>query len=206
MQDSSYSSTKRLPSLNDLYRRVDVTTSIRYNSATRLSFHHRFSQWVVTLVSVSLIVIPLFQAMEVPLKSSPQLLDAVEVLLAVIVLVYSLLLGNENHANRSEKMQTCGLELGRLSRKIYPYLDQPHNQKTYEYFSHEYHNILEKYPNHDPIDYKLYRIRHREKYYTNKGMHILDCLKVRFESAIGYWHYTIVMIGVIVTLLSIFRF
>ncbi|NEP62063.1 MAG: SLATT domain-containing protein [Symploca sp. SIO2G7] len=206
MQDSDYSSAKKISSLNELYRRLDITTSIRYNSAVRLSFHHKFSQWVVTLVSVSLIVIPLFQAMEVPLKSNPQSLDAVEVLLAVIVLVYSLLLGNENYSNRSEKMQACGLELGRLSRKIYPYLDQPHNLKIYESFLHLYHNVLDKYPNHDQIDYKIYRIKHRKKYYTSRRMHILDCFKVRFESAIGYWHYTIIMIGVIVTLLFIFRF
>ena len=183
-----------------------VTSSVRYRSATRLSSHHRFSQWVVTLVSVALIVIPLFQAMKVPLKQSSQLLDAVEVLLAVLVLVYSLLLGNENYSGRSEKMLTCGLDLGRLSRKIYPYLNQPHEKALYKELSEEYHDILEKYPNHDSIDYKLYRVSYPDTYFKNKVTHVFNWLSVKSEYVIGYWHYLIVMIGVIVTLLYIFRF
>ena len=197
--------TNRQQSFNELNRRVVTTTSIRYGSATRLSSHHRFSQWVVTLVSVALIIIPLFQAMKVPLKHSPQLLDAVEVLLAVIVLVYSLLLGNENYSGRAEKMLTCGLELGRLSRRIYPHLDKPHEQALYEELSEEYHDILEKYPNHDSVDYKLYRVSQPNEYYMNKFVYIFDWFSVKLEYTIGYWHYITVIVGVIATLLSIFR-
>lgn len=196
----------REQSFNELYRSVTVTTSVRYGSAARLSSHHRFSQWVITFVSVALIVIPLFQAMKVPLKQSPQLLDAVEVLLAVLVLVYSLLLGNENYLVRAEKMLTCGLDLGRLGRKIYPYLDQPHEQTLYKKLSEEYHDILEKYPNHDSIDYKLYRVSHPDTYLNHKVIHIFNWLSVKFEYVIGYWHYMTVMVGVVITLLSIFRF
>lgn len=193
---------------DELYRRVDITTGIRYNSADRLRFHHRFSQWVVTLVSVALIAIPLFQAMDVPLRASQRELDALEVILAVIVLVYSLLLGNEDNSIRSEKMQSCGLELGRLSRKIYPYLGKEEDPETYEFLSNEYHNILEKYPNHDRIDYKLYKIRNRDKYYKGKAKinYIFAFLMVRFESVIGYWHYLLIIFFVVLTLLSVFTF
>ena len=198
--------TVRPPSFNELYRRVDVTTRTRYNAAQRLNSHHRFSQWVVTLVSVALIAIPLLQAMNVPLGRSPQLLDAVEVFLAVLVLAYSLLLGNENYSGKAEKMLNCGLELGRLSRRLYPHLDQPHQEDLYKEFSEEYHDILEKYENHDPIDYEMYRISNPRFYYKNKVAHVTAWISVKLKYYLGYWHYIMVIIGVLFTILYIFAF
>jgi len=198
--------TGRPQSFNELYRRVDVTTRTRYNAAQRLQSHHRFSQWVVTLVSVALIAIPLFQAMNVPLKRSPQLLNSVEVFLAVLVLAYSLLLGNENYSGKSEKMLNCGLELGRLSRRIYPHLDKPHQEDLYKELSEEYHDILEKFENHDPIDYEVYRINNPSIYYKNKATHVIAWLVVKFKYILGYWHYIGVTLGVIFAILYIFAF
>jgi hypothetical protein len=197
--------TNQHQSFNELYRRIIITTSTRYSSAIRLSFHQRSSQWVTALVSVALIVIPLLKAMKVPLNHPPQLLDAIEVILAVLVLVYSLLLGNENYSGRAEKMQSCALALGRLSRKIYPYLNQPHDQNIYANFSQEYHDILEKYPNHDPIDYKLYRLSKADEYYPNEIIFMLKWTIVKLESITGYWHYIIVATGVVLTILSMFK-
>jgi hypothetical protein len=199
-------STNQQQSFKDLYRRVNITTDVRYGSAKRLNSHHRFSQWVVTLVSVALIVIPLCKAMKVPLRQNPQLLDAIEVLLAVVVLVYSLLLGNENYSGRAERMQSCGLDLGRLSRKIYPLIDQPHEDNLYSKLSEEYHDILERYPNHDSIDYKIYKIERRASYFSNHIFYVSSWFYTKIIYAFGYWHYLTVMFGVIITLLFVFRF
>lgn len=193
--------------LNELHRNISITAKVRYRAAERLNSHHRLSQWVVTFASVALIAIPLLQAMGINLRYNQELLDSMEVFLAVLVLVYSLLLGNEGYSSKAEKMLNCGLELGRLNNEIYPYLDQQFEQEIYEKFLREYYNILEKYPNHDSIDYEFYRISKKHEYYKDVKWHLflLSYMHVKFKYYVSYWHYIAVMLGVVAALFVVFK-
>ncbi len=182
------------PPLAQLYRKIEVTTKIRYNSARRLANHHKLSQWAITLISVVLILVPLFQAMEVPLRASTQVLNSIEVFLAVLVLAYSLLLGAENYAVRAHKMLTCGLELGRLARDLAPHIQQPHQEDVYKQFSTRYHDILDRYDNHDDIDYDIYRIRNRQRYFPKFHLFIMSWFMIRLRYWAGFAHYFVVFL------------
>jgi len=138
--------------VEELLRRTSKTTKSRYRASERLEQHHKFSQWTVALISSALIFIPLLQTFNVDLNLSSQILNSVQSILAVLVLVYSLLLGQENFISKSEAMQRNGVELGRLSRKIVVY-DETISDNDYNKLVEEYYSILEKYENHKPVDY-----------------------------------------------------
>ena len=175
-------------SFKELHRKVDKVSRLRYNAADRLKRHQQFSQWITTLLSVILIIVPLLQALKVKTNVSDQFLNAIQVFLAVLILAYSLLLGIENYSSRSEKMHTCGLELSSLAREIYPYLEieneallgillyrlsrKPRRTENdsflYKRFSEKYQSILEKYENHSQIDNNLYDLEIRRKNLCNQ--------------------------------------
>lgn len=183
---------------------MDVTLRIRYNAADRLTRHHKLSQWILALTSIELIIIPLLQAMQIPMRVNPQLLNAIEVSLAVLTLTYSLLLGMENYYGRAEKTLSCGKEITKLTRDVYPLLNQSHDAIKYKEMSDRYQDILDKYENHEPIDYEIYKINNPEKYYQNKVLYLLAWISVKIKYILNFWHYIVVSIGIAASILYIF--
>jgi len=90
--------------VGELLRRTKMTTKSRYRASERLERHHKFSQWTVSLISAALVFVPIMQVFKVELGVEAIYLSATQAVLAVLVLVYSLLLGQENFISRSEAM------------------------------------------------------------------------------------------------------
>jgi hypothetical protein len=104
--------------IKELLRRTKITTKSRYRASERLERHHKFSQWTVSLISAALVFVPMMQAFNIQLGIGAIYLNATQAVLAVLVLVYSLLLGQENFISRAEAMHRNGVELGRFARKL----------------------------------------------------------------------------------------
>lgn len=189
----------------ELYRKVDIVARIRYDAARRLRTHQKLSQWVITFLSLLLILVPLLQALDVPLRHSENFLNAVSVFLAVLVLVYSLLIGMENYAGRAEKMQNCGTELSYLTRELYPYRELDHEENAYKDFSLKYQIILEKHENHEPIDFKQFTLERKWKqYYQNKFHYAFAWLTINIQYYLNFWHYMVVTLSTLVTIYYLF--
>ena len=78
-----------------------------------------------------------------------------QIVFAVLLLAYSLLLSMGRFEARAEKMQACGIILSRLLREIKPLKDgePPASDGTYNDLSDRYYDCLEKFENHKEIDY-----------------------------------------------------
>ncbi|HEX6292625.1 MAG TPA: SLATT domain-containing protein [Herpetosiphonaceae bacterium] len=189
---------------DDLHRKIETTTRARYIAANRLATHQRFSQWILAALSVELILIPLFQAMNVPLRTSPEVLNAIEVFLAVLVLAYSQLLGAENYALHADKMLSSGRELGRLNRELTPYIGKPYDAAIYMQFVERYHDILDKYANHADVDYDVYRLKNRRTFYPQTSSFVWAWITTRMRYGAGYLHYSLVLVFTGLSILYIF--
>ena len=137
---------------SELNRRVMVTSKARYSASRRLAAKNKISQWTLALLSVALIIIPLISASGMHVNFDAKYIDIMQIIFAVLVLTYSLLLATGDFSARSVKIHRCGMELGRLARKIMPYEGKTTEGK-YEEFYNEYYNCLEKYENHEEVDY-----------------------------------------------------
>lgn len=184
--------------LHELLRRTKITTKSRYRASERLEQHHKFSQWTVSLISVALVFIPLVQTFGISAGIEPIYLNATQATLAVLVLVYSLLLGQENFISRAQAMHRNGVELGRFARKLAGKGDVVSDE---EYFAlaEEYYNILEKYENHKPVDYLYTRLTETPSNFNEWVVFVGLWIKARLTSLIIFSHYitAIVFVGFI---------
>lgn len=174
--------------VHELLRRTKITTKSRYRASERLERHHKLSQWTVSLISAALVFVPLAQSFGIASGIKAIYLNATQATLAVLVLVYSLLLGQENFVSRAQAMHRNGIELGRFARKLAGKGDAVPDD---EYFrlAEEYYNILDKYENHKPIDYLYTRLAETP---TNAHEWVLFVglwLKARFITALIFSHY-----------------
>lgn len=140
---------------SELNRRVKLTSKARYNASRRLSLKNKLSQWTLALLSVALIFISLISASGIEIEFHKQYVDIMQIIFAVLILAYSLLLSMGDYSARAVKIHRCGMELGRLARKIKPYENSDNNDEKYEQFYTEYYNCLEKYENHENVDFLI---------------------------------------------------
>lgn len=178
--------------LYELLRRTKITTKSRYRASERLELHNKLSQWTVSLISVALVFIPLVQTFGISAGIEVIYLNATQATLAILVLVYSLLLGQENFISRAQAMHRNGVELGRFARKL---AGKGEAVPDEEYFSlaEKYYDILEKYENHKPIDYLHTRLSDTPKNLNEWAIFIGLWFKVRFMSLVIFSHYFIVI-------------
>lgn len=189
--------------LKELFRRTKITTKSRYRASERLERHHKLSQWTVSLISAALVFVPLAQAFKITVGIEAIYLNATQAILAVLVLVYSLLLGQENFVSRAQAMHRNGIELGRFARKLAGKGNDVPNEEYFQ-LSEEYYNILEKYENHKPIDYLYTRLSETPSNRHEWATHISIWIKARIISSLIFSHYIIAIAFVIFIFYKIF--
>jgi hypothetical protein len=187
----------------ELLRRTKITTKSRYRASERLERHHKFSQWTVSLISAALVFVPMMQAFNIELGIGAIYLNATQAVLAVLVLVYSLLLGQENFISRAEAMHRNGVELGRFARKLAGIRGEVADDQ-YAILTEEYYDILEKYGNHKPIDYLFTQLTEKPITAGDWLIYVLRWLKSRFVTTLIFSHYFIAMAFVGYVFVSLF--
>lgn len=188
----------------ELLRRAELTTKARYGAADRLERHHKMSQWTVSLLSTALVFIPIAQALEVSLGTKAMYVNATQAILAVMALVYSLLLGQENFISRSEAMQRNGLELGKFSRELDGMIEGL-SIEQYSKMNNKYYEILSKYPNHKPIDYLHTKLSDSPKTRHDAFVFTKNYVKWHILNIVSIGHYLIAISFAGFVLIKLFR-
>lgn len=182
--------------VGELLRRTKMTTKSRYRASERLERHHKFSQWTVSLISAALIFVPMMQVFKIELGVDALYLSATQAVLAVLVLVYSLLLGQENFISKAEAMHRNGVELGRFARKLAGIKVEVSDER-YEELTEEYYNILEKYANHRPVDYLFTRLADLPTTPQGWAVYVWVWVQARVITVFIYSHYFLAMAFVV---------
>ncbi|MFM8330622.1 MAG: SLATT domain-containing protein [Candidatus Methylumidiphilus sp.] len=132
-----------------------VTAKSRYNAAARLQFQSKFAFFATTLLSLGLILIPLMQNAAIPLAFKANVLNMVQLFLAVASLVYSVVIGTAQFDVRAEKLTECGNRLKDLIREIerdYEKSPTLFPDKLSDY-QRRYSDVVTDSENHDRSDY-----------------------------------------------------
>jgi len=188
----------KLDRFDELNRRIAKTSKCRFIAARRLGQHHKFSQWTISLISVLLIVIPLLQAIGVTTRYSPQFLSVIQVSLAVLILVFSLLIGMDNYAVRAERMHNCGLELRNLAWGLEAFKGKGGSDEEYRIYCERYFTILKSYENHATVDYLQSKLKERKWYYPTRISFALAVVKTGLVYAMGFTPYIFLFIVMLV--------
>jgi len=151
---------------DELYDRIVKTASCRFAAHDRLKDHHNASLWTITFFSMGLITIPLVQTFGLEISFSQNYVNFIQVVLAIVILVISVLLNMTNFSVRAEKMHQCAMSLNSIARRLHRHINDRSGADEYESFVKEYDDVLQRFDNHSTIDY-LYAKNHLSKYYKN---------------------------------------
>jgi len=150
----------------ELYDRMIKTAACRFAANDRLKAHHNASLWTITFFSMGLIVIPLVETFGLKSNFSSNYTSFIQVVLAIVILVISVLLNMTNFSVRAEKMHQCALAVNTLARKVHRHINDNSSSSKYEDLVKEYDNILQRFENHSRVDY-LYAKKHLSGHYNN---------------------------------------
>ena len=105
--------------------------------------------------------IPLINIFNVSSGYSEKMLDIGQVILAGFMLVYTLLLIQEDSSSRAEQMSRDGNELSSFARKLAGFLNDNVENKEYQSLVNKYYNLLERSESHKTIDFMFIRLERR---------------------------------------------
>lgn len=165
-----------------------VTAKCRYNAAVRLQHQGKFAFFTTTLLSLGLIFIPLMQNAGVPLAFKANVLNMMQIFLAVAVLVYSVVIGTARYEYRAETLTECGDKLKELIRSI------DKDRETKEKFTTNdlttlqgrYSDIVTDTENHTRSDYRLAMLEMDRDYFISGIPRIKEFLVAHTERLIAY--------------------
>lgn len=114
-----------------------------------------------------------------------------QVVLALLVLVLSLLISSNNLGDKVEKMHRCGLEVNALCHEGLPFCQtETNDQVKYELFRNRYSQILAVYENHDPLDFDKVKLLLPSEYKLSKPQQFW----IRLRYLMNFWAYGLLMI------------
>ena len=147
---------KKMNETEKLLFSIKVTAKCRFQASVRLSLYNRFCFLTATILSLGLIFVPLVQISGVKLYLDAQIINAMQVFLAVAVLVFSNKISSSNYAVRAQNLDICGNALKKLARTISSELmqNQQLSEEKIKKYTEEYSSITEKCENHIRTDYK----------------------------------------------------
>jgi len=184
--------------VTELYRRVRITAGSRFNASRRLELHGSLAIWTVAIASCMLLVIPLLQALDVPVMWSPAQLNALQVLLAVLVLVVSLVLGSKRFGARAVEMHRSARLINAIERQLHPSRTGSLTFADVDRLDLQYTHVLEASDNHEPIDFERHRLYARVEYYDHKhGEYFRHLVQYLWRCALEYGIYVLVLVGLL---------
>ncbi|WP_417536562.1 SLATT domain-containing protein [Methylophaga sp.] len=148
----------------ELLDRVQKTSTCRLFAHERLKAHHSASLWTISCFSMGLVFIPLVHTFGLQSRFTLEYSSFIQVVLAIVILVISIILNMTNFSVRADRIHRCGMQLNTLARRIHRHINDDSGADTYDSLVKEYDDILQRYENHSRIDY-LYTKNHMTNYY-----------------------------------------
>lgn len=164
------------------------TTAVnRYNASNRLAWQSKVTFTVSTLFSLGLIFVPLMQLAKAPLSLNGDVLSAIQIFLAVAILVYSIITGTARFEIRSEQLNDCGDKIKSLIRELRIAPEDDENEEALlRDFQKQYEAIIADVENHARSDYLLTIVRSPDLFILSFPGRIFWWLKYTCSSFVSY--------------------
>lgn len=176
---------------SDLAAKIREVASARNLAAERFARHQKLSLWTLAYLALLMVLIPLIQVTEIPTGISSSYLLGVEVVLAVLVLIYALLVGLEKFVAQGSAMKRCSLELERLAQQIAA--KQRITDAEHSIFTNEFYDVLDKFDNHARLDSLLVRLANTPKVHNEWPKYLYVWGQAQLLKLCHYMHYLVAL-------------
>ncbi len=194
---------KTRDSLEKLQVSMRVTAKCRYNAASRLQAQRVFAFFTSTFLSLGLIFIPLMKNSGITLAFEANVLNMMQIFLAVAILVYSVVIGAARYDVRAEKLTQCGDKLKILIRSIERYREtnEEFSDGELESYQEQYSDITNDCENHTRTDYWLATLE-MDRDYFHTGFPRLKLYLISKTSQILSFIIPVIMLLVEITFIT----
>lgn len=164
------------------------TTAVnRYNASNRLIWQSKVTFAISTLFSLGLIFVPLMQLAKVPLRLNGDVLSAIQIFLAVAILVYSIITGTARFEIRSEQLNDCGDKIKSLIRELRVIPEEDEKEaELLKGVQARYESIIADVENHERSDYILTIVRSSDLFTLSWLGRMFWRVKYYFSAVISY--------------------
>lgn len=192
--------------LEELNHKIWATKGSRFNADKRLLTIYKYSNLANSMLSVYLIAIGLLSVYKMYNDKfiEENILPYTITCLSILLLVFSQIENSKNNQLRAKEFHSCGLKLSKLYNKLRTFktLNLNTSDKEKKIFAHEiaeeYENILEKYENHDQIDYALFQATNPD-YFELSKLVVLKT-KVRYYIKTQFFYHLMIAIPPLIIL------
>ncbi|REH47401.1 hypothetical protein C7448_10622 [Tenacibaculum gallaicum] len=198
--------------LEELNHKIWCTKGTRFNADSRFKKKSKLSNISISIISAYLIIASLFSVYNINQNSDNNIINYLVTALSILLLVVSMHENNQNYKLKAYNFHSCGLELGEIYNRLRTFktLEGEKSESEIAEFCSEindkYQMILNKYDNHDDIDYDTFRIKNLDYFgeeFENKEE--INKIKRDLQLNIYAWYLSmIILTPLIIILLIIF--
>ena len=192
--------------LEELNHKIWCTKGARFNADSRFKNKSKWSTISVSFLSAYLIIASLISVYNINQSSDNNIVNYLVTALSILLLVVSMYENNQDYKVRALNYHNCGLELAEIynSLRIFKTLkEQKSESEIVEFCSNineQYQIILNKYDNHERLDYDTFRINNLLDYFEEE-LTFKDIKKIKQKLIWNIKGWYILMILIIPLLL-----
>lgn len=186
--------------LEELNHKIWCTKGTRFNADSRFKKKSKLSNISVSILSAYLIIASLFSVYNINKNSDDNIISYLVTALSILLLVVSMHENNQDYKLRAFNFHSCGLELAEIYNRLRTFKTLEGEKSASEIsdfcfeINNKYQSILNKYDNHDDIDYDTFRIKNLdyfEEVFTEKE---IKKIKRKLTLNIYGWHLSMIII------------
>lgn len=190
--------------LEELNHKIWCTKGTRFNADNRFKKKSTLSNISVSILSAYLIIASLFSVYNVNQNSDENIISYLVTALSILLLVVSMHENNQNYKLRAFNFHSCGLELAEIYNRLRTFKTLEGEKSELEIsdfcfeINNKYQSILNKYDNHDDIDYDTFRIKNLDYFegvFSDKEIKKIDR---KLTLNIYGWHLSMIIITPII--------
>jgi len=145
-----------------LQRQCHITAKCRYNASIRLKRLGQGTFLTTVVLSVGLILVPMLQLANLRVSYPTQVVNSLQIFLAVAVLVYSIVSATANYGTRARVLNDCADRIKHLGGELRTALKG--NNADLKEFADRYHSITRDSEMHSRADYALAKLQATDQY------------------------------------------
>lgn len=199
---------RRISGGHNLIFKMWATKGARFVADERCKKIYSLSSFTIAFLSFEVIAISIYSLtgnFENIIES--KVITALTLILSILFLVLSIFENAKNYNVKAKDYHNCGLEIGKVYSKLKLILAKNNNedyneQEELDILQKEYEDILDKYENHEEIDYLQFQVNKKNDFGTDYWKVKKNKISIYFESKFLY-HF-LVVIGPILLIAALY--
>lgn len=185
MEQKNYKDYLNKTFLEELNYKIWTTKGTRFTANKRVIQISKLSNLANSLLSVYLIATGLLTVYNLNSEefNNQNLLAYLVTCMSILLLVFSQTENSKNYTKKADDFHTCGIELSKIYNELRVVKTLVYGQSQEEKIrftqelSSKYENILERFDNHEQIDFAIFKTRNL-KYF---GLNYWDYFLIKFS-------------------------